>query len=108
MPQKDQGSFLTGFSLGLFAGAIGYFLFGTDNGKKVRTDLNKEWNEAKEKLAEEGIIEDPHTSFRDMVSAFFNKILSVSPTTSGKKPVTKKKEILPKATKSSTKKFKGT
>lgn len=36
MTQNDQGSFLTGFSLGLFAGAFGYLLFGTDRGKKIR------------------------------------------------------------------------
>ena len=74
MPQKDQGSFLTGFSLGLFAGAAGYFLFGTHSGKKVRQDLSKEWDQAKEKLAQDGIIDDPDASLRDVVHKFVAKI----------------------------------
>ena len=74
MPQKDQGSFLTGFSLGLFAGAAGYFLFGTHSGKKVRQDLSKEWDQAKEKLAQDGIIDDPDASLRDVVHEFVAKI----------------------------------
>lgn len=47
---QDQGSFLTGFALGVFAGAAGYFLFGTDRGHKVRRDLQREWENAKQDL----------------------------------------------------------
>lgn len=74
MSQKDQGSFLTGFSLGLFAGAFGYLLFGTDRGKKIRTDLSQEWDQAKDKLAQDGIINDPDASLRDVVHEFAAKI----------------------------------
>lgn len=48
---QDQGSFLTGFTLGLFAGATGYFLFGTDRGAKVRRELKTEWDQAQAGLA---------------------------------------------------------
>ncbi len=47
---QDQGSFLTGFALGVFAGAAGYFLFGTDRGHKVRRELQREWDTAKQDL----------------------------------------------------------
>jgi gas vesicle protein len=49
---NDQGSFLTGFGLGLLAGAAGYFLFATDRGKKVQSELTKEWQAAKQNLGE--------------------------------------------------------
>ncbi len=50
---RDQGSFLTGFTLGIFAGATGYFLFGTDRGGKVREELKAEWTKAQAKLETE-------------------------------------------------------
>lgn len=40
---KDSGSFLTGLGLGLLGGAVGYFLFATDKGDKVRKQLSQEW-----------------------------------------------------------------
>lgn len=43
---SDQGSFVTGFTIGLFAGAAGYFLFGTDRGKKLKKQIASEWQTA--------------------------------------------------------------
>lgn len=51
--QDDQGSFLTGFTLGIFAGAAGYYLFATDKGKKLRTELNQEWQQARAQVGPE-------------------------------------------------------
>jgi len=49
--QSDQqGSFLNGFTLGLFAGAAGYFLFGTSKGNEIRTKITKEWQEAQKDI----------------------------------------------------------
>lgn len=56
MSDQDSGSFLTGFSLGLFAGAAGYFLFATDRGQQVRQDLQAEWAAAHERLVDEGFL----------------------------------------------------
>lgn len=47
---QDQGSFLNGFVVGLFAGAAGYFLFATDRGHSVREELAQEWQQAKSQL----------------------------------------------------------
>jgi len=44
---NNQGSFVSGLTIGFFAGAAGYFLFGTDKGKKIVKDLEKEWQAAR-------------------------------------------------------------
>lgn len=75
MSDKDQGSFLTGFSLGLFAGAVGYFLFGTDKGKSFREDISQEWDEAKEKMVQEGVIENKDANLRDVINDLVSKVL---------------------------------
>jgi gas vesicle protein len=51
-PQSDQGSFLAGFSVGLVAGAVGYFLFATNKGSNLRDSLTEEWAAARSKLSE--------------------------------------------------------
>lgn len=52
MANQEQGSFLAGFTVGLFAGAAGYFLFGTDQGRKIKQQLAKEWQLARNTLPE--------------------------------------------------------
>lgn len=42
----NQGSFVSGLTIGFLAGAAGYFLFGTDKGKKMRAELEREWRAA--------------------------------------------------------------
>lgn len=42
----NQGSFVTGMAIGLFAGAASYFVLMTPEGKKMRKRLEKEWQEA--------------------------------------------------------------
>lgn len=68
MSEQNQGSFLGGLALGLFAGAAGYFLFGTKDGEKVRKNIEQEWNSAKGTLAEEGIIKNKEASLKDLIS----------------------------------------
>lgn len=68
MSEQNQGSFLGGLALGLFAGAAGYFLFGTKDGEKIRKNIEQEWNAAKGTLAEEGIIKDKDASLKDLIS----------------------------------------
>lgn len=63
----DQGSFLTGFTVGLFAGAASYFLFATDKGSKVRTSLLEEWEIAREKLNTQGVIKNKDISLREVI-----------------------------------------
>ncbi|HEX7018134.1 MAG TPA: YtxH domain-containing protein [Patescibacteria group bacterium] len=69
-----QGSFLSGFTVGLFAGAAGYFLFGTDKGQKLTEKLSDEWESAKERLADEGVIDNPNMSLRQVVGQVLNQV----------------------------------
>lgn len=99
---SGQGSFLTGFTVGLFAGAAGLFLFGTKDGEKVRRSLNQEWKQAKEKLAEDGVIENKDQTLREIVEGVFKKIQGEmqssthqpNKTSRSKKTPTKKKKTL--------------
>ena len=43
---NNEGSFVSGLTVGFLAGAVGYFLFGTDKGKKIVHDLEREWRAA--------------------------------------------------------------
>lgn len=69
-----QGSFLTGFTVGLFAGAASFYLFGTDKGKKLTDRLSEEWENAKERLADEGVIDTPDLSFRQVVGQVLTQV----------------------------------
>jgi len=50
----EQGSFVSGFSIGLLAGAAGYFLFGTDKGRQIKAKLAQEWSQAQLSMPERG------------------------------------------------------
>jgi hypothetical protein len=65
----SQGSFLGGFTMGLFAGAAGYFMFGTQKGKKLRERLTEEWENARMEVGERSL---PNLSFRDMLGSLMN------------------------------------
>lgn len=43
---NNEGSFVSGLTVGFLAGAAGYFLFGTEKGKKIIRDLEREWQAA--------------------------------------------------------------
>lgn len=95
---ENQGSFLGGFALGLFAGAAGYFMFATKDGSKIKETIKKEWQEAKDHLAEEGLIKDINISLSDMIHEWLD--LKPEPKTSPGKKNTKVKTA-------KTAKFKG-
>lgn len=73
MSDQDQGNFLTGFTFGLFAGAMGYFLFGTPKGEELRSQLAEEWDLAKNDLTEAGVI-GQNNSIRDVINLVLNKV----------------------------------
>ena len=54
----SEENFMTGFGVGLAAGAVGMFLFGTDEGTKLRKELKDHWQEAAADLLAEGVIEN--------------------------------------------------
>ena len=73
---NDQSStFLVGFTWGLIAGAAGYFLFGTDQGKKVRQQIAQEWNEQVDQLTETGARTEK-VSLREAVVSFIHGLTS--------------------------------
>ncbi|MBD3279376.1 MAG: hypothetical protein GF390_01550 [Candidatus Pacebacteria bacterium] len=100
MSADNQGSFLTGFSLGLFAGAAGFFLFATQDGRKTQKRLAAEWAQAKDKLAAEGLIEDPEASFKELLLTWFED------SSKTQKPLGKKKRSEKKKIKTAAKKLK--
>ncbi len=114
--QNEHGSFLTGFTIGLFAGAASLFLFGTKRGAKVRTRLAQEWDEAKHYLESEGVIEQGKTSIRDVFQSIVDNFQDHQEPTKSKPSTVKTKSAVKKisadtpktAVKPATKKFKGT
>lgn len=98
--QDDQGSFLTGFTLGIFAGAAGYYLFATDKGKKLRTELNKEWEQARSQVGTETF---QYSSIRDVLYSIA-KAMQIDVPAKKDKSSTKK---ITRTSTSSKNKFKG-
>ena len=74
---SDQGGFVAGFSVGLFAGAAGYFLFATPQGAKLRKQLMQEWETAKDYMAKEGVT-DGRISLREFLQDFFQEVFHAS------------------------------
>lgn len=71
---NSGGAFLSGLTVGLFAGAAGYFLFGTERGAKLRKDLEAEWMKAQSQLYQEGLIDNPEVSLRDFLRTMVEKM----------------------------------
>jgi gas vesicle protein len=88
--QTEHGSFLTGFTIGLFAGAAGYFLFATDKGGKVRKSLAREWQEAQQSWLATEQVAGGTASLRDLARDFFSQILGTE-SPSAKKTASSKK-----------------
>ncbi|NCN03678.1 MAG: hypothetical protein GW942_01225 [Candidatus Pacebacteria bacterium] len=99
MTDQNQGSFIGGLALGMFAGAAGYFLFATKDGSTVRKKIEKEWQEAKVVLAEEGVIKDKNVKISDLISNWLG--------IEHLKSSAKKKNVKKSTVKSKTAKFKG-
>lgn len=55
---QSSGGFLSGVMFGALAGVAGFFLMGTDEGKKARKKLAEKWEQAKHDLAQDGVIDD--------------------------------------------------
>lgn len=95
-PSSDQGSFLAGFSIGLIAGAVGYFLFATDKGEKVRDSIQEEWQSAQKRVMNNGG-EAVQASIRDLVKQAVDQVMAKIEIKPVAKTVAKKKEAPKKA-----------
>lgn len=71
----EAGSFLTGLGVGLIGGAVGYFLFATDKGEKVKKQLVKEWQNHR-KMPED--VSDGVDSLRKLAGDIFSEILETA------------------------------
>lgn len=75
----EQGNFVAGFSLGLLAGAAGYFLFATEKGSKVRKQLVQEWEGAQDHMVKEGVIAaGSKISIRQYLQHMFEEVFQAS------------------------------
>jgi hypothetical protein len=69
MTENNQHqSFSIGFSLGLLSGVVGYYLYGTKEGKSLRIKLASEWEKSKDYLAKSGIIDPKTQSLTDFLA----------------------------------------
>lgn len=85
------GNFLSGMMFGAIAGAVGYFLFGTEKGKQAREKLSEEWKNAKDQFVEDGVIVPPE-SIPQTVQKVIEHVIEPQKVTSTKKTATKKKK----------------
>lgn len=101
---SGSGNFFSGLFFGTMAGVAGYFLFGTEEGKKARQKLQEEWEKAKGHLIEEGVLEPVHAekTFPHMVQHTIQRIIEPS----RRRPVSKKGETK-MSPKKDNKRFKG-
>jgi len=95
----DQGGFIAGFSIGLLAGAAGYFLFGTKRGAEIRHELVKEWENAQEHLAKEGVISSQPLSLRNFLQNLSEEVFHASLPTELMSSLKPKKLLKPAARK---------
>jgi len=76
MANQDQGSFLSGFSIGIVAGAVGYFLFGTNRGRNLKAHLTAEWEIARKTLPDRGDGGLNYTSITELINSISQTILT--------------------------------
>ena len=70
----EQGSFSSGIIVGVLAGAVGYFLSQTKEGKEMRNKFSNHWHELRNNLIQEGKLSESGTEITDYINAARNKI----------------------------------
>jgi gas vesicle protein len=50
--ELEAGPFVTGFTIGLVMGAVGYYLVGTETGRSIVKTAQKEWETARQQVAD--------------------------------------------------------
>lgn len=74
--QHDSGSFLSGLGIGLLGGAVGYFLFATGKGEKLRKQLFTEWKDLQKVVKPEAEHKATNSeSLKDLLGTFFTEML---------------------------------
>jgi len=70
---RQSGTFVTGFTMGILAGIAGYLLVSSDEGKKTLKKIKKEWKIAQEELLKQGTIKK-HWTVRKLINQIFQHI----------------------------------
>lgn len=101
---REGGSFLTGFGVGILAGAVGYFLRDTESGEHFRSQFKSQWS-----LAEVFVKEELKESAPSTVQAAFQEVFAYLTGESTEKAGSKKEtsQDSARAKTSRTQKFKG-
>jgi hypothetical protein len=75
---KDHGhgNFSLGLVAGILAGATGFFLTKTDEGKEIKKKISKEWETIKQKLEEDGVITGNEPNISEIISGAREKIFN--------------------------------
>lgn len=102
----SEENFMAGFSVGIAVGAAGMFLFGTDEGNKLRKELKEHWQEAVHDLLAEGVIENAEQDMWELFKEILDKASEDVEDHIPKK--TKKTKSSANRTKSKKNLFKGT
>ncbi|MBU0578529.1 hypothetical protein KKE34_04930 [Patescibacteria group bacterium] len=110
MEKNNQHFFTTGFTLGLFSGVVGYYLFGTKQGEKTRKKLANEWEQAHQYLVDQGVLDKKYEcknlgDFMQLAKDELLKKLDIKPGEQKKDSALRKKRIYIRHTKQ--KQFKG-
>ena len=71
---QEHGSYSSGLIVGFLAGAVGYFLLQTKEGKEIRDKFSTHWQELREKLITEGRLSKTELEVTDYIAAARNKI----------------------------------
>ena len=90
MPNEEHGSFSLGFTFGLLAGAAGFFVFGTERGKKAREQFSKQWHEAHKHMAKDPDAIVP--SLREAYTTVASAVLGETPKKKKKPAKTREKK----------------
>lgn len=71
---QDHGSFPTGLIVGFLAGAVGYFLTQTKEGREMREKFAGHWQGLRESMIAEGKLSEDECEITDYIRAARSKI----------------------------------
>ncbi len=72
----DSGSFFSGLTIGLFAGAVGYYLFASEKGSKLVKKVSSEWEKAQKEFPAKVEESAPATTIKTGVLSFIHELIS--------------------------------
>lgn len=73
--QHHSSGFLSGLLFGAVAGVAGYYFLGTEEGKKARQKLMEEWEDAKDYMVEQGVIEAADKTLPQMLQHTIQRVV---------------------------------